>query len=214
MNHDKTTILQCNTIIVAIILSALRAGALWIELPAHRAKCLSEEIQPNVVLIANYTLNSIDHRFNPTMSVKVTSPFGNTLHSAEKVTEGQFAFTTAEAGNYLVCFWVDSGEQKGIGGNVNLDWKIGINAKDWDSVAKKEKLQGVELELRKLEEQVDMIHEKYILLRSKEMEMRDESERTNSRVAWLSILSIAVCIGVAGMQIWYLTNYFQKKKLI
>jgi hypothetical protein len=52
----------------------------------------------------------------------------------------QFAFTTSEAGNFLACFSVD-GDSKGLVVKLNLDWKIGIAAKDWDSVAKKEKLE-------------------------------------------------------------------------
>lgn len=56
------------------------------------------------------------------------------------MTHGQFAFTTTESGNYLACFWVD-GNHQGGGLSVSLDWRIGIAAKDWESVAKKEKIE-------------------------------------------------------------------------
>jgi len=97
---------------------------------------------------------------------------------------------------------------------VNIDWKTGIAAKDWDTVARKEKIEGVELELKKLEGAVEAIHENLLYLRSKEAEMRSVSETTNTRVAWFSILSLGICIGVSVTQLWYLTRYFQKKKLI
>ena len=71
---------------------------------------------------------------------QVTSPYGNTVHHNENATTGQFAFTTTEAGNYLACFWIDSVE-KGSGTSLNLDWRIGIAAKDWDTIAKKEKIE-------------------------------------------------------------------------
>lgn len=57
------------------------------------------------------------------------------------MTHGQFAFTTHEAGNYLACFWVDGHNQGGGDVSVNIDWKTGIAAKDWDSVARKEKIE-------------------------------------------------------------------------
>lgn len=108
---------------------------------------------------------------------------------------GQFAFTTAEAGNYLACFSID-GEDRGLVVKLNLDWKIGLASRDWDSVAKKEKIevkyiknealycqllscftpllydiefynQGVELELLKLEVAVQSIHDNLLLLKSK-----------------------------------------------
>lgn len=97
---------------------------------------------------------------------------------------------------------------------MNLDWKIGIAAKDWDSVAKKEKIEGVELELRKLEGAVEAIHENLLYLKGREAEMRIVSERTNGRVAWFSIMSLGICIGVSALQLWHLKRFFQKKKLI
>lgn len=72
---------------------------------------------------------------------QVTSPYGNNLHHQENVTHGQFAFTTTEDGNYLACFWMDRSHQEDKGVTVGIDWKTGIAAKDWESVAKKEKIE-------------------------------------------------------------------------
>ena len=72
---------------------------------------------------------------------QVTSPYGNNLHHNENVTHGLFAFTTTEGGNYLACFTVDSHQGPATSVTLSLDWKIGIAAKDWDSVAKKEKIE-------------------------------------------------------------------------
>lgn len=55
------------------------------------------------------------------------------------MTHGQFAFTTTEAGQYLACLWADHPGSGDL--SVNLDWKTGIAAKDWESVAKKEKIE-------------------------------------------------------------------------
>ncbi|XVE48679.1 hypothetical protein DITRI_Ditri01bG0021700 [Diplodiscus trichospermus] len=188
--------------------------AIWLNLPTTGTKCVSEEIQSNVVVLADYVVVSEDHGHIPTISVKVTSPYGNNLHHTENVTHGQFAFTTQEAGNYLACFWTDSHTPGGGEVSVNIDWKTGIAAKDWESVARKEKIEGVELELRKLEGAVEAIHENLLYLRSREAEMRTVSETTNGRVAWFSIMSLGICISVSGLQVWYLKRFFQKKKLI
>ncbi|KAA8538499.1 hypothetical protein F0562_028130 [Nyssa sinensis] len=192
------------------------AQAVWLNLPSTGTKCVSEEIQTNVVVLADYTVVNDDEHPHviPTMSARVTSPYGNNLHHQENVTHGQFAFTTSEAGNYLACFWVDSNHQVGEGLTVSLDWRIGIGAKDWESVARKEKIDGVELELRKLEGLVEAIHENLNYLKDREAEMREVSETTNARVAWFSIMSLSVCIMVSIFQLWYLKRYFRKKKLI
>uniref|UniRef100_A0A2P2Q8P3 Transmembrane emp24 domain-containing protein 10 n=1 Tax=Rhizophora mucronata TaxID=61149 RepID=A0A2P2Q8P3_RHIMU len=194
--------------------NVLRSECVWLNLPASGTKCVSEEIHNNVVVLADYVVVSDDHGRVPTISVKVTSPYGSIFYQRENVSHGQFAFTTLEAGNYLACFWVD-GHNQGAGEiSVNLDWKTGIAAKDWESVARKEKIEGVELELRKLEGAVEAIHENLLYLKSREAEMRTVSEKTNARVAWFSIMSLGICIGVSALQLWHLKRYFQKKKLI
>ncbi|TQD87978.1 hypothetical protein C1H46_026476 [Malus baccata] len=237
---------------ILLVLCLARTGqAIWVTLPSSGTKCVSEEIQNNVVVLADYVVIPDDHSHSPTISAKpftkeflrsrngvsftvkvialicmlgcrvtltplagVTSPYGNNLHQMENATHGQFAFTTHEAGNYLACFWVDGNNPGGGGVSVNLDWKTGIAAKDWESVARKEKIEGLELELRKLEGAVEAIHENLLYLKGRESEMRDVSERTNARVAWFSMMSLAVCIIVSTLQLWHLKNFFQKKKLI
>jgi len=198
-----------------LILLLPAATAVWLELPPSGTKCVSEEIQPNVVVLGDYYGIHEDYNTHgtPTLSCKVTSPYGNTLHHQENATVGQFAFTTSEAGNYLACFWIDS-VHKNVGASVSLDWRIGITAKDWDSVARKEKIEGVELELMKLEGAVEAIHENLLYLKAREIEMREVSEKTNSRVAWFSIMSLGLCIAVSALQLWHLKGYFHKKKLI
>ncbi|TKY56176.1 Transmembrane emp24 domain-containing protein p24delta3 [Spatholobus suberectus] len=189
-----------------------RAEAVWLTIPSSGTKCVSEEIQANVVVLADYYVVTPEGPQPHTVSVKVTSPYGNNLHHNENVTQGQFAFTTAESGNYVACFWMDGKHQEEA--TVSLEWKTGISAKDWESVAKKEKIEGVELELRKLEGAVEAIHGYLIYLKDKEARMREVSERTNGRVAWFSTMSLGVCILVSVLQVWYLKRFFRKKKLI
>ncbi|KAK1583868.1 hypothetical protein Q3G72_027786 [Acer saccharum] len=139
---------------------------------------------------------------------QVTSPYGSNLHHNENVTVGRFAFTTSEAGNYMACFWLNSNQQQSAGTTLSLDWRIGITAKDWESVAKKESswqdflisLFLLRLEMR-LGYVVQAIHDNLVYLKSREADMREVSELTNSRVAWFSIMSIGICIVVSALQL-------------
>lgn len=211
-------VVPSSLLVLMILIAGGVTEAIWLDLPSSGTKCVSEEIQNNVVVLADYSLiNGEDdspHNSATTISARVTSPYGNNLHHQENVTHSQFAFTTSEAGNYLACFWVNGNHQGGTGLTVSLDWRIGIAAKDWDSIAKKEKIEGIELQLRKLEGAVEAIHENLIYLKNREAEMREVSETTNSRVAWFSIMSIGVCIAVSVSQFLHLKRYFRKKKLI
>jgi len=70
----------------------------------------------------------------------VTSPYGNQLYHQENVQSGQFAFTSKESGNYMACFWLPNAPPN-VNVNLALDWKTGVSAKDWASIAKKDKLE-------------------------------------------------------------------------
>jgi len=74
--------------------------------------------------------------------------------------------------------------------------------------------QTMEVELRKLEDTIKSIHEEMFYLREREEEMQELNRRTNSRMAWLGFLSLAICLSVAGLQLWHLKNFFERKKLL
>ncbi|KAI3755229.1 hypothetical protein L1987_55025 [Smallanthus sonchifolius] len=90
--------------------------------------------------------------------LQVTSPYGNIIHHKENVTHDEFAFKSTESGLYLTCFLPDHSEE-----SSQL---------------------SVELELRKLEEALEAVHDNLLYLKSREAKMRGVSETTNSRVAW------------------------------
>ncbi|KAK4424384.1 Transmembrane emp24 domain-containing protein p24delta3 [Sesamum alatum] len=205
-----------NVLAVLLLILLRRSDAVWLTLPASGTKCVSEEIRNKVVVLGDYAVISDAHDLSsvPTISTKVTSPFGNTLYHKENVTYGQFSFTTTEDGSYLACFWLDS-HYAGPGHlTVSIDWKTGIAAKDWESVARKENIEGIELEMEKLEEAVEAIHDNLLYLKDREAEMRTLSEQTNARVAWFSIMSLGICVLVSTVQVLHLKRYFQQKKLI
>lgn len=61
------------------------------------------------------------------------------------MTHGQFAFTTGESGTYFACLSMHHDQTHytfNSSAIVSLDWKMGIRTKDWDSVAKKEKIEA------------------------------------------------------------------------
>ena len=50
---------------------------------------------------------------------------------------------------------------------------IAVPAQDWDAIAKKDNLNEMSMELRRLEAMVKEIHEEMLFLRTREEEMRD-----------------------------------------
>eukprot|EP01024_Parvocaulis_polyphysoides_P058945 TRINITY_DN6365_c0_g2_i2.p1 TRINITY_DN6365_c0_g2~~TRINITY_DN6365_c0_g2_i2.p1 ORF type:complete len:211 (-),score=24.09 TRINITY_DN6365_c0_g2_i2:327-959(-) len=179
-----------------------------------QTKCIMEEISENVLVVGDYKAFEKGNYNNPVnIDVKVDTPKGFPVFNQKAQSEGQFVFTTEQSGDYKACFSVKT---MSVAQNtrIRLDWKTGVAAKDWDTIAKKENLTAMSTELRKLEEVVKEIHSEMLELRKREEEIRKMNEATNSRVAYYSGLSVLICVALAGWQLWYLKKFFQRKKLL
>ncbi|CAN8313206.1 unnamed protein product [Cochlearia groenlandica] len=205
------------TILISFALLSQISQSLHFELHSGRTKCISEDIKSNSMTVGKYSVvNHLESHPSPPshkISIRVTSSYGNTYHHAEDVESGQFAFTAVESGDYMACFTaVDHKPEVTL--SVDLDWRTGVYSKTWSGVAKKSQVQVMEFEVKKLIETVNSIHEEMFYLRDREEEMQNLNSATNSKMAWLSFLSLFVCLGVAGMQFMHLKKFFEKKKVI
>ncbi|KAF2600622.1 hypothetical protein F2Q68_00011821 [Brassica cretica] len=72
----------------------------------------------------------------------------------------------------------------------------------------------LEVEVRKLLDVTESIHDEMFLLREREREMQELNRSTNSRMAGLSLFSLVVTLFVAGLQLWHLKSFLERKKLL
>ncbi|RWR78370.1 transmembrane emp24 domain-containing protein p24delta9 [Cinnamomum micranthum f. kanehirae] len=207
-------------LVVAVLMGFLvtTGRCLRFELPSGHTKCIAEEIKLNSMSVGKYSVvdpNEGNHPLPDThkLTVRVTSPYGSGVHYADHVDSGNFAFTSTEAGDYMSCFWAPE-HNPSTTITVEFEWKTGVAAKDWSNVAKKGQIDAMELELKKLEDTVKSIHDEMFYLREREEEMQELNRTTNSRMAWLSFLSLFICLSVAGLQLWHLKTFFERKKLL
>ncbi|XP_007431870.1 transmembrane emp24 domain-containing protein 10-like, partial [Python bivittatus] len=148
--------------------------------------------------------------------LKVTDSAGHLLYSREEAKKGKFAFTTEDYEIYEVCF-----QSHGQPGNfrlpdqlVTLNVKHGVEAMNYESVAKAEKLKPLEIDLRRLEDLSESIVKDFAFMKQREEEMRDTNESTSARVFYFSIFSMLCLVSLAAWQVFYLRRFFKAKKLI
>jgi hypothetical protein len=133
------------------------------------------------------------------LNVRVTSPVQTTLFSKPSCSEGKFAFTTSAQGEYQFCYENLGLTQK----QIKVDLKTGVHAKDYSSVAKKDHLKPIEVELRRLEDIVQSVHEDMNYLRSREEEMRNTNglffSLSFSTLTYHTLVSaLLTCVDVSG----------------
>ncbi|KAE8586035.1 hypothetical protein XENTR_v10021530 [Xenopus tropicalis] len=184
------------------------------SLPPNSRKCLREEIHKNVLVTGEYELSEAHNQGQ--VRLKITDSAGHILYSKEDASKGKFAFTTEEYDMFEVCF--DSKLPAGAGRvpdqMVNLIMKHGVEAKNYEEIAKVEKLKPLEVELRRLEDLSESIVNDFAYMKKREEEMRDTNESTNVRVLYFSIFSMCCLMGLATWQVFYLRRFFKAKKLI
>ncbi|XP_035757921.1 transmembrane emp24 domain-containing protein 10 [Egretta garzetta] len=148
--------------------------------------------------------------------LQITDSAGHILYAKEDATKGKFAFTTEDYDMFEACF--ESKLPVGTGRMpdqlVILDMKHGVEAKNYEEIAKVEKLKPLEVELRRLEDLSESIVNDFAYMKKREEEMRDTNESTNTRVLYFSIFSMCCLIGLATWQVFYLRRFFKAKKLI
>ncbi|XP_053553120.1 transmembrane emp24 domain-containing protein 10 [Bombina bombina] len=181
-------------------------------LPHNGRKCLREEIHKNVLVTGEYEVSEARGQ----VRLKITDSAGHILYAKEDATKGKFAFTTEEYDMFEVCF-----ESKFPAGSVRspdqmvvLVMKHGVEAKNYEEIAKVEKLKPLEVELRRLEDLSESIVNDFMYMKKREEEMRDTNESTNVRVLYFSIFSMCCLMGLATWQVFYLRRFFKAKKLI
>ncbi|CAH8436891.1 unnamed protein product [Schistosoma rodhaini] len=173
-------------------------------------KCIQDEAHKDVIVHGEYEITAPHEH---TTHIKVRDVKKHILYQRDNIRNGKFAFTTEDFDLFEVCFesQPDNTETEQ---EVFLNIKHGTEAKDFDKMAKAEKLQPIEVLLKKLESLADEIVQDFVLMHSKSSKMRNINESTHTRVLYFSILSMVILIGFACWQVLYLRRYFKSKKLI
>ncbi|GFY82971.1 emp24/gp25L/p24 family/GOLD family protein [Actinidia rufa] len=187
------------------------------DLKSGATKCITEDIKNNSMSVGKYSIVNPNEGYpmpkHHKITVKVVSPRGNNYHYGDRVESGTFAFTAAEAGGYMTCFW--AAEHKPLMTfSIDFDWKTGVAARDWSKVAKKGQVEAMVLEFKKMYDTVTSIHDEMFYLREREEEMQQLNRETHSKMTTFSFFSLLFCLLVAAVQLWHLKAFFERKKLL
>ncbi|KAI3430855.1 hypothetical protein D9Q98_009264 [Chlorella vulgaris] len=179
-----------------------------------QTKCIMEDVGEHEEVQGNYYAYQregagqavpIDARFEDPQGVLVFEKQGSAT--------GEFSFISNGEGEYKLCFTAKD-YHTAQGTRIKMKWSTGVEAHDWQAVAKKDNLNVIQVEMRRLEQVVQTIHLELQNIRRKEERMRDINESTNNRVAWFNVIVALICIALAAWQLWYLNKFFKRKKVL
>jgi hypothetical protein len=171
MGSTKKHIIQiCSIFVMQMVLTE----SLMFYLPANVRKCLKEEIHKNILVKGDYELTEIVGHHT---KLEVLDSKNHILYNKDNAVKGKFAFTTDEYDVFQICFETKLAQPGQHTDNlfkeVNLNVKHGVEAKDYENLAKVEKLKPLEIELRRLEDLSQDIVSDFQYMKQREEEMRD-----------------------------------------
>jgi len=185
------------------------------DLAARNYKCFTEELPHDYQISGSY---SAQPGYSQFIDFRITLPDGQFQHSDTGRDKGEFHFVTQTAGEYAFCFYnrMVTGVKytAGMKRKISFDLRMGADANDYISIAKKEHLKPLEIELRIMEDTVKAVHSEYIYFKEREATMRDTNEHLNARSAWITVGSMAFVCFFAWWQSSHMKGYFRSKRLI
>eukprot|EP00727_Mastigamoeba_balamuthi_P012530 m51a1_g790 putative C-tail anchored protein, emp24/gp25L/p24 family/GOLD (202) ;mRNA; f:632123-632990 len=193
-----------------VLLALAAARAVILELRPNEDICIVEEIRADVPVEVVYELiNSrpdIDG-FPALHTFWVAGDNGKELFRKDESHRGSFAVVPSVDDEITICAR-DTFRQHN--GDTKRELKLKIVHKN-DMQADEQPLQ---VELNLVEDQAKHIKSEMEYQNKREQELRDVNEITNSRVAWLSVFSLAIIVCSVVWQMITLRTFFQKKKLL
>jgi hypothetical protein len=152
------------------------------------------------------------------ISSSIRDPAGEVVFQADQALVDHWAFTSVQGGEHTICFKTNTTRwhRTSSRSSVKLTFLLhtGADAVDYQEVVQTEHLTKLEGYAREVAERVKGIRAEQIYQTMREMEFRDTSEDTNSRVAWLSAIQLLVVALTGQYTLWYLKRFFRSKKLV
>ncbi|KAI8070649.1 emp24/gp25L/p24 family/GOLD-domain-containing protein [Gilbertella persicaria] len=164
--------------------SSIVVNAIKFDLPAvskdrafEGAKCLAQYVPKDTLVLA--TVN-VGEGFNQRVELEILDDAETrNVYTKKSNVNGELrnAFNTNNDGDVIVCFTniLDDGFQEGpqYKRAIELQFSVGAEATDFKKMANAEKLDPLELELRKLETVVKEIVDEMNYLKRREAKLRD-----------------------------------------
>lgn len=198
-------------IFIAVFCALYVEGIMFNAVP-NGQKCLREEIRQNVLIVGDY---EVSHAPGQKIDYVVTDSKNHILAQNSDINKGKFTFVTENYDTFEICFTSKiPSHQRPVQQEISLNVKRGVEAKNYEMIGEAAKLKPMEVELKRLEDLSTAIVQDFVMMRKREVEMRDTNESTNNRVLYFSIFSMCCLLGLATWQVLYLRRFFKAKKLI
>ncbi|KAF7583246.1 emp24/gp25L/p24 family/GOLD protein [Clavispora lusitaniae] len=197
--------------------------ALHFYLKTGEIRCFYEDLQVDTLVVGKIDAYDFDEQTNEyfkSNKLKVRITVDETFDNDDRVVDqaskpsGDFTFTSFASGEHKFClspiYTEKSPENKH---RIFFDIAFG-SADDYVDSKSSKKVDSLTLQVQNLNKKLQDIHSEQESIREREAAFRNQSESTNSRVVWWSIIQLLVLVGTCAYQLRHLKSFFVKQKIV
>ncbi|CAC9544299.1 COP-coated vesicle membrane protein gp25L precursor [Leishmania infantum JPCM5] len=210
--RGSTSLAAASTAALLVLVLSSTVNGFVFQLESGKSRCFLQEVASGTDLRIVY---KADDTYGDFLDVVLTNANGNTLYRELGKSSGAFLERITNGGEHSLCFTSRQGAQSAkMTRSLLLVMQLGADAKDYDTMATKEKMRPMEVQMRMMEDTVQEVHNEFVYFRAREAEMRNTNEHMTAKVMWMSV-ALIILFGVFWyLQMRHLKRYFKKKRMI
>jgi len=215
-------------LILSTILIVQQVNGASFFLKEGTKKCFIEDLPRDTLVVGNFETNEIVGEYNfhgehakrksadaIGTNIEVLDSEKQVLVERQFSQQGRFAFTSKTAGEHTICFKSNTTRWFGAGSiKIELELDSGADANDYKKLKALEDLTDLEVLIKMLNDKVNDIRKEQNYYKTREAELRNESEMANSNVMWFSLIQTFILLASGIWQIQHLRKFFKSKKLV
>ncbi|BFU18655.1 hypothetical protein EHI8A_207390 [Entamoeba histolytica HM-1:IMSS-B] len=195
---------------------------IYFKIIGKTPKCFSIDEPVGTLVHAHYKITTLNAgkygKVHENIDLHYALHFPQELHredeDAQIDEDGVVMFTTKEVGEYQICFYVSNAPRYDIEYKFTLNLEIGIEAIDYENLAKTEQLNSIEIQFTQQIDLVKALQDEIKFQQEKHDEFEAVTASTIFRVKLFAFIQIIIFALLAWWQYKNLKSFFRHIKVV
>ena len=191
-------------LILLINISQIKSANFGFEVKPGKSYCVGEYLTEDTVAIFAMSSNQKN------IIINLSDPQGKYLYTKKYQQDVRLSLTATESGNYEMCLK----NNDRVDAKIRFEFLSGIAAMDASEIARESSIQPAEAAIVRLKDMSrDLITDLNSVVKEEDKNLK-ANDAISSKITMVSVITLAVMIGVGVIETVYIQKYLQNRKLI
>ena len=191
-------------LILLINISQIKSANFGFEVKPGKSYCVGEYLTEDTVAIFAMSSNQKN------IIIDLLDPKGKYLYTKKYQQDVRLSLTATESGNYEMCLK----NNDRVEAKIRFEFLSGIAAMDASEIARESSIQPAEAAIVRLKDMSkDLITDLNSVVKEEDKNLK-ANDAISSKITMVSVITLAVMIGVGVIETVYIQKYLQNRKLI